>query len=140
MEKVVSKKIFVENNIYYPKGKLHEDSSTTYKLLYLSNNVSIIKAELHYYRIRNDKADIGAIEYFNVRMEEEFVMLSINYFCRVVMEKYIEAKKMKILEDKIYCRKYLLRRFREIWKQYGKSTKLSLQKKHFIRCFVIFLV
>ena len=50
--KIYRKELF--ETIRYPVGRLHEDEATTYKLLFLSNVVSIVDAELYYYTKRND--------------------------------------------------------------------------------------
>lgn len=50
--KIYHKDLF--NNIRYPKGKVHEDEFTTFKLLHEAGNIGIIKEPLYYYFVRND--------------------------------------------------------------------------------------
>ena len=38
-----------KDNIRYPYGKLHEDTYTTYKLLYYANNIAVFNEPLYYY-------------------------------------------------------------------------------------------
>lgn len=40
---------FNKDNIRYPYGKLHEDTYTTYKLLYYANNIAVFNEPLYYY-------------------------------------------------------------------------------------------
>ncbi len=41
-------------NIRYPKGKVHEDEFTTFKLLHEAKKIGIIEEELYYYFVRSD--------------------------------------------------------------------------------------
>lgn len=50
--KLYKRSIFVDNNIIYPIGKLHEDELTTYKLLYFSEKIVVLNQSLYSYRIR----------------------------------------------------------------------------------------
>lgn len=50
--KIYKIELFKSNNISFPKGKLHEDAFTTYKLIYLSKRICYIDAPLYFYRIR----------------------------------------------------------------------------------------
>lgn len=45
--------LFKDNNIEYPVGKLHEDTYTTYKLLYYAKKIAFCGEPMYYYRIRN---------------------------------------------------------------------------------------
>ena len=40
---------FNKDNIRYPYGKLHEDTYTTYKLLYYANTIAVFNEPLYYY-------------------------------------------------------------------------------------------
>lgn len=50
--KLYKKSLFLENNIFYPEGKLHEDNLTTYKLYSKAKKVSFIPKSLYNYRKR----------------------------------------------------------------------------------------
>lgn len=52
--KLYKKELFTKNNIYFPKGKIHEDNFTTYKLFYYAKKVSLINDKLYYYYQRTD--------------------------------------------------------------------------------------
>lgn len=51
--KLYKLKLFKENNIWFPNGRIHEDAFTTYKLFYISNRISYVDKGLYYYRIRS---------------------------------------------------------------------------------------
>ncbi len=47
--KLYAKELFIDNNISYPEGKIHEDVFTTYKLCALADNVAYVNEPLYYY-------------------------------------------------------------------------------------------
>lgn len=47
--KLYRKKLFVDNNIYFPKGEKHEDSRTTYKLFSKAEKIMYISEPLYVY-------------------------------------------------------------------------------------------
>lgn len=47
--KLYKKKLFVDNDIYFPKGEKHEDSRTTYKLFSKAERVTYIPESLYVY-------------------------------------------------------------------------------------------
>lgn len=52
--KLYKTSLFTQNNIEFPKGKLHEDNFTTYKLYYFSNKVVFTNVPCYYYLQRKD--------------------------------------------------------------------------------------
>lgn len=46
--------LFREHEIYFPKGKIHEDNFTTYRLYYFANKISFIPDKLYYYLQRSN--------------------------------------------------------------------------------------
>lgn len=52
--KIYKKNLFVDNNIKFPVGKLHEDNFTTYKLYDKANKIILINDKLYYYLQRNN--------------------------------------------------------------------------------------
>jgi len=52
--KLYRKHLFTENDIIFPKGRIHEDEFTTYKLLYYSRLVAFTNDKLYFYRQRRD--------------------------------------------------------------------------------------
>ena len=47
--KLYAKKLFTENHIRYPEGKIHEDVFTTYKLCALTEKLAYVNEPLYYY-------------------------------------------------------------------------------------------
>ena len=109
-------KIDLFTEIRYPKGKLHEDEFTTYKLIYKSKKVVETDKKLYYYR-QNDKSIMGkkfnekrydALEAFQKRKEffknkgnKDFYNKSdikyqnklINFYC--LTKKYMKDSKQQ---------------------------------------------
>ncbi len=52
--KLYKRELFTKNNIEYPKGLLHEDTFTTYKLYFYSKKTIFINEPIYYYRQRHD--------------------------------------------------------------------------------------
>lgn len=52
--KLYKRSLFVDNNIKYPVGRIHEDNFTTYKLYDKANNISLINDKLYYYLQRGN--------------------------------------------------------------------------------------
>lgn len=52
--KFCKRKLFVDNNIQFPVGKLYEDLATTYKLFKQDVKVSLLPDELYYYLQKRD--------------------------------------------------------------------------------------
>jgi len=50
--KLYKKKLFIDNDISFPEGKIHEDNFTTYKLFYYSQKITYSNKPLYYYRQR----------------------------------------------------------------------------------------
>ena len=47
---ITTKRLYIDNNIYFPINKLYEDIATTYKLLGCAHNIYMSSDELYYYR------------------------------------------------------------------------------------------
>ncbi|WP_338587251.1 glycosyltransferase [Clostridium baratii] len=52
--KLYETRLFKQNKIYYPKGKLYEDIVTTYKVFMKSKKIIFINKNLYYYRQRSN--------------------------------------------------------------------------------------
>lgn len=66
--KLYKKKLFTDNNIFFPEGKKHEDTLTTYKLMSKAKKVTYIDESLYIYVER--KGSITASE----KIEERLLM------------------------------------------------------------------
>ena len=68
LNKLYKTNLFTKNDIRFHKGKLHEDSFTTYKLYYYSNKVTFTNVPFYYYLQRNDSI---TGEKFSIRRLED---------------------------------------------------------------------
>ena len=75
-------------NIRYPVGRLYEDAATTYKLIDLSNKVSVISKPVYYYVIRKDS--ITNVDFSPQKMD---LIISTKEMTSYVQEKYPELEK-----------------------------------------------
>lgn len=101
------------NNIVFPKGKIHEDAFTTYKLYLKANNISISSDKLYFYRKR--PGSIMATRKINsfVNLIEAQLELLGN------SNKNIEILKKKIAYDTyhqilIFIKNYKIKAFYEL--------------------------
>ena len=78
--KMYKKSLFLENEIWFPVGKKHEDTLTTYKLLAKAKNVSYMNKPLYYYIDR--KSSIMNTEKIEGRlaMRELAAKEAVDYF------------------------------------------------------------
>lgn len=53
--KLYRKKLFVDHQIFYPIGQIHEDNLTTYKLFSVAQKVSYVKDTLYFYQRKNSQ-------------------------------------------------------------------------------------
>ena len=95
--KIYRRDLFERLELTFPKGKIHEDTYTTYKLLYNAELVAYIDKELYYYSVRPDSimtaglderhldaipATRSACEYFIEADDSEIASLAVNYHFR----------------------------------------------------------
>ena len=103
-------KAYLFRDIRFPAGKIHEDSMTTYKLLYKSNYKTIINDKLyHYYQsdysiIREEfnrkRLDLIEVMSNRVLLFKEVKLNNLQYKAEVVLQKilvefYYECCKLK---------------------------------------------
>ena len=97
------------DNFLFPKGRIHEDEYTTYKLLYFEKKVSIVKEKLYYYRQSNNsitrssfklrRLDIidaykEKIEFYNANDCPNLLMQNtVNYYLYILRDLYYKVKK-----------------------------------------------
>jgi len=77
--KLYKNNLFLDNGIQYPKGKLHEDNLTTYKLYSRSNKVSFIPKSLYNYRKREGSITNINKKETHLKMRELAARESIDY-------------------------------------------------------------
>ena len=110
--KLYKKSLF--DNIKYPKGKLHEDEATTYKLFYEAKIVSVTNEKLYYYYIRqnsitNTKFSLRRLDYieeleeqlkfFNDRNEEDIYLEVYYRYARSLLLFYFKCKTIENSEQ-----------------------------------------
>ncbi len=97
--KIFKRSVYINNNINYPKGKIHEDMYTTYKLMYYSLKIVYADCKSYYYRMRDDSimhenfsaknmvaldGTAGAINFYENIGEGELKILAINFHMRLM--------------------------------------------------------
>lgn len=119
-------------NIRFPKGKIHEDEYTTYKLFYDQKNVAVIKSNLYNYRqsdnsIMRSSFNIKRMDildgleekmlFFKQRKEDKLYYLTVSKFLACVRFIYINV--FKYYPDK----KELLKELKNSYNKYYKISK-----------------
>lgn len=141
--KLYKKSLFTENNILYPFGKYHEDTFTTYKLIYSAKRIAIISEVLYYYRIRkgsimteafsikrldNLLAMSNEIEYYSCRGEKELSALAFNRYCGYCIRVYYQIKESR-LKDFKNIQNMILIDYKKVWDKYNGRIELPNIKK-----------
>lgn len=145
--------LFKKNNIVFPKGKIHEDTFTTYKVIYNARKIVMVDYVGYYYRqrsgsIMNKKfnkkrlvmsdATKEACEFFLLNKEEELFDYAVNYHIKTSLNLYssiIEAMDC----DEILKHRYK-KKMQNEFRYYLKQSNLSIVKKmiyKFVACFPI---
>ena len=78
--KLYKKKLFVDNNIYFPKGEKHEDSRTTYKLFSKAENIMYISEPLYVYVDRKSSLMNTAKVEGRLKERESVAKEAVEYF------------------------------------------------------------
>lgn len=78
--KIYRKSLFTDNNIWFPKGKKHEDALTTYKLLSKARKVQYIPEALYEYVIREGSIMNSEKKEERLEMRELAAKEAIEYF------------------------------------------------------------
>lgn len=122
--KLYRKRLFLDNNIWFPEGKKHEDSLTTYKLLSKSTKVRYISDSLYEYIERNDSIMGKGDKEEQLKMRELSAEEAIAYFKND--EELEQAAKICLLWAKYHYLNEAL--FGNIDKKYEKETLEWLKK------------
>lgn len=141
--KIYKKRLFDEHTIEFPVGKIHEDTYTTYKLLYHSSKITFISNELYYYRKRSgsimdkgfslkslDKLEAvsEASLFFWRREERELLTHALNSELLTCIDLYKKAK-----YENVEIRKIIKKQYLNDMKKYLKKTKMPFGKKLYYR-------
>ena len=130
-------------DIRYPKGKIHEDEFTTYKLLYLAKRVAISNRKLYYYRYNQNsitnkqfnekRLDVidaleERIEFFKNRNEIELYENTLNLYLGTLIYLYDIGNKN--MNNSI--KKMILRKYRKAFKLLQKDKVLEKKKQRYL--------
>ena len=78
--KVYRKSLFLDNNIWFPEGKKHEDALTTYKLLSKARKIQYISESLYEYVVRENSIMNSGKKEEQLEMRELAAKEAIEYF------------------------------------------------------------
>lgn len=153
--KIYKKELFLNHNILYPVGRIHEDMYTTFQLLCLAPTVVILPEALYYYRIRNSSimttkltskkcidcldSYICAIEYYSSVKDNDLLYLGLNAFFREAVFLYRTSTRSLEKKEKMVCKQYLKEKYTAYWNRYHKNMKRAYVKYMFYKGFGIWL-
>lgn len=91
--KIYKKKLF-SIDIRYPKGRLHEDDFTTYKLFFRANKIADLSAVLNFYRTRNESITAKystkrILDYITAHTESLVIIKGLNDKCFLAESLYV---------------------------------------------------
>lgn len=98
--KLYKKSLFA--GLSYPKGKLYEDSFTTYKLLHRSSKIVFSNAVCYYYFVREDS--ITGLKFSEKNIQAvDALSESISYFEHVYRKDVADMLHVPLLNHELYC-------------------------------------
>lgn len=128
--KLYKRELFEKHNIEYPKGRIYEDTYTTYKLIYFSNEICVLNIPLYFYRIRKGsimnssvslkkcqdgmEGDLSSVDFFKSVNDNVLFELALSNFYRSAIITYNQLKN----ENNYECIEYLRGKYSEIWNLY----------------------
>lgn len=148
--KLYKTNLFKENKILYPKGKIHEDTFTTYKVIYNAKKIVLVDYLGYYYRKRSGSimnvhfnkkrlvmsdATREACEFFLLNKEIELFDYAVNYHVKTSLNLYYQIRKAVDCDEKI--EKSYKKKMQEEFRYYLKKSNLPTAKK-MIYTFVAF--
>lgn len=146
--KMYLRKLF--EDIRFPKGKIHEDEFTTYKVLYKVSEVAIINENLYNYRQNNESITrkifnlkrLDALEAFKERLEF-FKKNEENELYELTLKSYLANIRIIYNNVKKYMRhsKKIRKKLKEDYKEYCRfffiNKNVSYKERIKIKLFVI---
>ena len=93
--KLYARKLFIENQIEYPVGEIHEDNLTTYKLYAVAARVSFVPDALYNYRLRSNSITQSNSVLKQLMVRERAAHEAIKYFAK--NESLREAAEVALL-------------------------------------------
>ena len=144
--KLYKKDLFTFNKIEFPVGRIHEDTFTTYKLLYMAKKIAYIDIPMYFYRSR-----IGSITTSNFTLKELDKIVATKEEC----DFFVKERQYRLLQFALYDhlheikliissinkfdhqydeqKRLLSAQLKEDLKYYSQFTKISLKKKIYYR-------
>lgn len=98
--KLYKKQLF--HDIWYPVGKLHEDTFTTYKLMDRADKVVYLKEKLYYWRENPDSISRGPFQIKHLD-EADAYMEQMEFFHAKGLQRYVEIVFGEYLEAFFWC-------------------------------------
>ena len=141
--KLYKKELFIKNNIKYPEGKIHEDTYTTYKLLYYAKKVVFTEKELYFYRLRkgsimNSKFNLKKLdklpaieetcEFFLEKNEPELLKCAFNDYMKACIKLIYVIDNAYEGEDKENIEKEILEKAKENFLHKNQREKINKRK------------
>ena len=131
--KLYRRKIFDESQVVFPVGKIYEDTSTIYQLIYAAKKVVSSPSQLYCYRIRAgsimhtpfSRKRLDGLEAkqealaFYLDKDVDLLLLAANDYFSLAVQLYDEAQKNADASLRKECQSVIVNQYREMWKQYG---------------------
>ena len=147
--------LFKKNKIEYPVGKIHEDTFTTYKLIYVAKEIAFTNCVEYFYRKRENSimtstfslkrltildATEEACEFFLKRNEQKLFDLAVNALFRKFINLYIELINYDFGSVSVRNeeQRRLIKRFNENYNKYMRKSNLDTKHKLFYKMFGTF--
>ena len=149
--KLYKTSLFKNNVIMYPVGKIHEDTFTTYKLLYYAERIAYVDYVGYFYRQRENsimsstfntknlsmvEATREACEFFSDNNEKYLFNCAVNSHFKTYISTFSEVlKNKKGIGDYKKVKNDLLFRYHEDIKHYLDSSDIGAVHKVYYRLF-----
>lgn len=139
--KIFRRSLYTDHSIVFPDGKIHEDISSMYKLLYYSNKVVYCDSVQYYYRKRPnsimnrdfslDRLHVligtkGACDFYREQQEKNLYNAGVKAHFKMLLRNYVLLKENGFGEKKI--RDYTDRMMEE-YREYASDLTLPLPLK-----------
>ena len=148
--KLYKKSLFDNYKIQFPFGKLHEDTYTTYMLVYYAKSIAFVHAKKYFYRIRtgsimNSKFNIRhfdgidatriASNFFYDQKENELFKCAVNAHFRAFATMICMFKMNYREKDKKSIQKKIMKAYKKDVKSFLPMVDLGVKKMFFYKFF-----
>lgn len=128
------------NNVRFPKGKIHEDEFTTYKVLYNSLKIVITLKKMYFYLQRSDSImgqkfnvnRLDVIEAYSNQLDfyHDKGLVDLKEKAMLRYEILIRGNMIKVLKSDLENKEYI---FRDLISQYRSHYLLFKENQYFTR-------